>query len=492
MSTTPSPSPNPKTTTAVTPATGGQVWEEVPVESNHFEKEILEMIVSLLSPRAEDRTTLRDGLDRLSTTEWHVKTWQDLSVFSSADVSADLQASDKVTSEIKSKVIIKKLGYIVEYAHFGTLVPELTMNEIVLEVDCNRNSSTTKKTPSSPIRSGCSVTVFDKNALPTLEKFSGQDEDYFEWRESTIDQLGSAGCFKFLDDESMVVKHPGVSESVFFALRGAVRGGQAQSIAQALVDEKRNTPMALWSALEEYYNTALNRANVVLFNIRRLLNLRLTTDVAPTTFINDFRDCLQRLRKNNARLAEDTDTLRALLLVSIQDDDFDMVRDSIVQKTDSSVDAILNDIRERTTSLKMKDQASKDGDQTTSRYSRLVQTSSDSSSPSYQDNATAKKWTIPRIPDGWKKSFGNTIFKLVLDWRTAAHKGQTQQQLNNDFNTVDKKIQQKSKTSQGIRNSSGATSSASDGGGNDSPSKEPQRKRIRLQKSRRVITERPI
>jgi hypothetical protein len=345
------------------------------------------------------------------------------------------------------------------------------MNEIVTSVDGNRNSSAPSKTPGSPSRK--SATVFDKNAVPELNKFSGHDEDYFEWRESTIDKLGSAGCFDFLGDESMTRKHPGMARSVSFALRGAVRGGQAQSITQALVDKKCNTPMALWSELEAYYNTTLIRANVVLFNIRRLLSLRLTPDVAPTTFINDFKDCLQRLRKNNARLAEDTDTLRALLLVLIQDDDFDGVRDAIIQKPKSDVPAILNEIRERTQSLKMKDQAATDGDTTSSHYSRRVQKSSDSSGPSSNDNAAGKKWNIPRIPDGWKKSFGNTIFKLILNWRSAAHKGQTQQQLNNDFNTFDEKVQKKPKPLQGTTNSSGVTSSTSDEGGSDSPIRNP-------------------
>jgi hypothetical protein len=126
------------------------------------------------------------------------------------------------------------------------------------------------------------------------------------------------------------------------------------------------------SALELYYDTALNRANVVLFDIRRLLNIRHDPDNTAAKFIVEYRECLVRLRKNNARLADDNDTHRAILLVAIQDDDFEMVRDSIVHKSDSSVDNILTEICERETSLMMKDQASGIiGDSTgTTRYSR--------------------------------------------------------------------------------------------------------------------------
>jgi hypothetical protein len=83
-------------------------------------------------------------------------------------------------------------------------------------------------------------------------------------------------------------------------------------------------------------------------------------DTTATKFISDFRDCLQRLRKNNARISDDTAALRALLLVAIKDD-FEIVRDSIVHKRDMCEDTILTELCEHETSLKMKDQASNIG-----------------------------------------------------------------------------------------------------------------------------------
>ncbi|KAI2504010.1 hypothetical protein MHU86_10443 [Fragilaria crotonensis] len=240
-------------------------------------------------------------------------------------------------------------------------------------------------------------------------------------------------------------KHPEVAESVFYALRGgAVHGGQAQSIAQAMLDDKNLDPCELWAAIEGYYNTALNRANVVLFDIRRLLNIRLDPDTTATKFISDFRDCLQRLRKNNARLSDDSDTLRALLLVAIQDDDFEMVRDSIVHRPNESVESILTEIRERETSLMMKDRASNPNSDSSTRYSRRTQQSSSTSSranskdcsPSDANKPGNRKWCIPKYPDTWRKSFGHSFFKLALDWQTDAHKGRTQEELNKNYDTI--------------------------------------------------------
>jgi hypothetical protein len=79
--------------------------------------------------------------------------------------------------------------------------------------------------------------------------------------------------------------------------------------------------------------------------------------VTPTSFIANFKECLLHLQKHNAKLAEDTDTLRALLLVAIHDDWFEMICDNIVDKPAISIDEILKDIRECDTSMQMKDGA---------------------------------------------------------------------------------------------------------------------------------------
>ena len=198
-----------------------------------------------------------------------------------------------------------------------------------------------------------------------------------------------------------------------------------------MLDDMHLDPTTLWLALESYYDTALNRANVILFDIRRLINIRLDPDNTATKFISEYRECLQRLRKNNANIADDNDTLRALLLVAMQDDDFEAVRDSIVSKPDSTVDtSILTELRERETSLMMKDHAAThiggDGVSST-RYSRRTTQSNagtGSNKPSGGiDYATAfRKWVITKYPITWKHAFGIPLFKLLLDWRTKAHK----------------------------------------------------------------------
>ncbi len=122
-----------------------------------------------------------------------------------------------------------------------------------------------------------------------------------------------------------------------------------------------------------------------------------------------------------------------------------MVRDSIVHKSDSSVDNILTEICERETSLMMKDQVSGIiGDSTgTTRYSRRASHSTPGTTSSRSGGTggttlfpTNWKWMIPKFPDTWRSAFGNPIFRLLLEWRTDTHKGKTQMQLSDSFSTL--------------------------------------------------------
>jgi hypothetical protein len=117
----------------------------------------------------------------------------------------------------------------------------------------------------------------------------------------------------------------------------SLQGGDAHSLATALYDTKTHSGFGQ-TLLHSYYGTDIDRANIFLFDVKRLLNLQLDPSVTPTSFIANFKECLLCLQKHNAKLvedmdtlhtllliynaklAEDTDTLHTLLLVAIQDD----------------------------------------------------------------------------------------------------------------------------------------------------------------------------
>lgn len=96
------------------------------------------------------------------------------------------------------------------------------------------------------------------------------------------------------------------------------------------------------------------------------------------------------------------------------------------------------------------------------------------------------------------------MFKLILDWHTDAHKGRSQLELDAEYATFVEAYRpnppnsrRAKTTTSSVASSSSMTSSTGESEGTASVStdqsstlEEPQRKRIRLQKSRRVVTER--
>ena len=81
---------------------------------------------------------------------------------------------------------------------------------------------------------------------------------------------------------------------------------------------------------------------------------------------------------------------------------------------------------------------------------------------------------------------------MLLDWRTDAHKGKSQAQLLLDYEAVMEKVQRSGKTGGGglVKSKSLPTATTTDADTSATGKDAPNRKRIRLQKSRRVVTER--
>ena len=82
---------------------------------------------------------------------------------------------------------------------------------------------------------------------------------------------------------------------------------------------------------------------------------------------------------------------------------------------------------------------------------------------------------------------------MLLDWRTDAHKGKSQAQLLSDYETVVEKVQRSGKSGGGgsVKSKSTSPTTTTDADTPITGDDAPNRKRIRLQKSRRVVTERP-
>ena len=453
-------------------------------------EEALDLIEKLVGDGTEDTdfpAVLQGLLDY-----WGVKTWVDLGVFDCDDFDHAIDTATGIDS-LKKPICRKRLCLILDFARSGNhLYAGITIPDIIKILrDSKQHSAPPATAPAPAATSGHSI---ERKTVPTLDHFSGKNEDYFSWSERSLNKLGTAGLARYLTDPQLGVTNPEVAEAVFYCLKNALHGGHSQHVATAMSDQADLDPCVLWSTLTKYFDTALNRANVVLYEIQRLLGLRLDADILPSKFISDFNDSILRLSKNHAALAADNDTLRALLLVAIQDDAFDPVREIIIKSPASSIQQLLNEIRDRESSLEMKDgPRGLTGDGVIS--SRRAQVKGTTAKKvRFQPGIKDGKWFIPRFPSSWKDALGSGIFQTLLQWRGAAIGGKPQAQLDVDFK-MDVEEYTPGKPGHGKRQARRGKSETDPGPKDATPAADSDtatrsKKRIRLAKSRRVVAER--
>ena len=310
---------------------------------------------------------------------------------------------------------------------FAQLGWEIAPTTTIWSVICVVDEYCVTTHPSDPRQLGspsCVGLQQDKKTVPDLKEFTGKHEDYYSWHDSTMNDLGKVGLIHFLN--LIIAKSPGLATSVFYALWAALQNGTAANFATALYNDNNYNLLELWTNIEQWYDTSVNHANVVLFEVKWLLSLRLNADVVPTKFISDFNEFLLWLKKNKAGLALDTDTLWAVLLVAIQDNQFELVQDSIVKEPTQGMEEILKDLCEWETSLHIKDSAHADK----SIWSACRTQSSYAWNNFNSSNSTLKGWQIPKFPDSWQAAFGPKLFQMLIDWHIEAHKKASQEKLN--------------------------------------------------------------
>jgi hypothetical protein len=163
-------------------------------EAPHFDG--LNIVVKLLSPN----TTMYNLAATTDALFKHlsVSSWEELIVFFMQDIENELSASQN-TGPFASKLLQKRMGYIIEYAKHGTLDESTTMTHIVQVVQAASHSAMDlgDANPSASLHSS----TLGKKTVPMLDIFNGDDEDYFSYHDSMMNKLGQAGlaCYEPVD-----------------------------------------------------------------------------------------------------------------------------------------------------------------------------------------------------------------------------------------------------------------------------------------------------
>ena len=228
-----------------------------------------------------------------------------------------------------------------------------------------------------------------------------------------------------------------------------------------------------------------------------MLNLELTSSIQATKFISDFKDCLTRLRKVKAKLANDNETLRALLLLAIQDQNFDPVRDEILKSPTKTIEDLLTDLQERDSSLAIRDASHTDLSGDGRMLSRRSVTFDDDKKNKNHNKFQKKEWRIPYYPNGWRDAVGPKLFKVLCSWRSDAIKGLSQHKLNSTYDLKVEGVKPKEhgnggKNKRKIRHVSKDKEKETESDVEEETFTPPKRSCIRLAKTNDIVTERNI
>jgi hypothetical protein len=175
----------------------------------------LEKILHLLMEDPDEH--LPPALEQFFT-HLGVRSWEDMVVFSAHDVEEEIKES-KNPGPLKSVLLHKKLGYIFEFAKYGTLDTETTMNHIVHVIDEAKAGSTKGEEIVKKVG-------LDKKIVPTLEKFD--DEDFYAFQDSTMNWLGQAGLACYLTDADVMSSNKEAGKAVFYAICSSLQGRDAR------------------------------------------------------------------------------------------------------------------------------------------------------------------------------------------------------------------------------------------------------------------------
>ena len=220
--------------------------------------------------------------------EWGTNSWDDMACFAVEDVEKFIVALE--SAALHQQCLREQLGYLVEYARLvQEVAPTTSIQSVICAVD-EYHMAPHHSDPCLPASTPCMSRHQEKKTIPNLKEFTRKDKDYFSWQDSAVNDLGKAGLIRFTNDPSTITKYPELATSVFYALRAALQNGTVSNFATTLYDDNKCNPLKLWKNIEQWYDTLVNRANVVLFEVKKLLSLCLNPDVVPTKFIADFNE----------------------------------------------------------------------------------------------------------------------------------------------------------------------------------------------------------
>lgn len=179
----------------------------------------------------------------------------------------------------------------------------------------------------------------DACAKVTLDTYSGLSADYKKWDEHVRYSYGVSGLNEFLIDSVLCTQHPEISRSIKYNLCNALK----ESHLSYLVDEhpQENNAAKFYEIIKKAADETSDQRIREFKAWWHLFTQILDSPQAYNSFINQYNKSISTLKEASSKGVDDEVLLRALLIRSIQCDEFEDVKKEITKNLDMKPKDIL-------------------------------------------------------------------------------------------------------------------------------------------------------
>ena len=283
----------------------------------------------------------------------------------------------------------------------------------------SRNGGTPSLSGSSTSTSSLTLYSVKTVASVTLASFSGLTCDFKEWHDTVQNAYGKCGHQIFLDDEAICTTYDAVSYSIKCNLSTALSGGTLAYLSEELKNE-RNAFLFLQGIRREADAKADHR-NREFKQWLDLFTHKLDTPDSCYSFINKFSLSISALKEANSSAVNDDILLRALLLQSIQCEEFADVKLEITKDLDMKPNDIIKSLKAHQLAL--------DSEETLNDSRGLIPSQRTIRRGNMNDSKdkfgdTKPIFRVPKWPRGLYEVCTRSLWKQLGVWKMLVNKDQ--------------------------------------------------------------------
>jgi len=276
-----------------------------------------------------------------------------------------------------------------------------------------------QSTPEKSSSSGSDGKIYSVKTVAsvTLQDFSGLTSDFKEWYDSVANAYGICGHQKFLDSEQICSLYDAVSYSIKCNLSASLRDGTLAYLCEEMKFE-RNAHKFL-NGIKAAADEKADHRNREFKQWLDLFTLKLEKPEDCYSFINKFSLCISALKEAKSAAVMDDILLRALLLQSIQCDEFAEIKLDITKNLDIKPTDIIKSLKAHKLALDSEEQF-KDGTLSLSSPRQVRRGNMNDGNDKF--GANKPNFRIPRWPKGLFEVCTKSLWKQLSVWKMLVNK----------------------------------------------------------------------